>query len=151
MPARRKRTPVVVDTNVFIRSFKARSNTNANRRVIRLWLLGKQLQLIVCDDLVQEYLGVFTDVLGMDNETLTAGPHRFEADSRSTVVDLGKRYTESRDPDDNILLATAHAGRADYLVTNDRDLLELPGAFQHALSFRVVTPQVFLAEWDTSR
>ena len=65
MVARRKRTPVVVDTNVFIRSFKARSNKNPNRRIIRLWLLEKRLQLIVSDELIQEYLGVFADVLDM--------------------------------------------------------------------------------------
>jgi hypothetical protein len=51
MVARRKRTPVVVDTNVFIRSFKARSNKNSNRRIIRLWLVEKRLQLIVSDEL----------------------------------------------------------------------------------------------------
>src|SRR3990170_3808304 len=101
MPARRKRTPVVVDTNVFVRSFRARRNTNPNRWVIRLWLLEKRLQLIVCDELVHEYLGIFADVLAMDEETVTAWHQRFEADSRSTLVHLGKRYTESRDPNDN--------------------------------------------------
>src|SRR2546425_619285 len=104
MVARRKRRPVVVDTNVFIRSFKARSYKNPNRRIIRLWLLEKRLQLIVSDELVQEYLGVFADVLDMEEETVTAWHQRFEADNRSTVVNLGKRYTESRNPDDNLLL-----------------------------------------------
>lgn len=148
MVARRKRTPVVVDTNVFIRSFKARSNKNPNRRIIRLWLLEKRLQLIVSDELIQEYLGVFLDVLDMHEETVTAWQQRFD-DNRSTVVNLGKRYTESRDPDDNLLLATARSGRADYLVTNDRDLLELPAAFCRTLPFAIVTPETFLAEWES--
>jgi len=148
MVARRKRTPVVVDTNVFIRSFKARSNKNPNRRIIRLWLLEKRLQLIVSDELVQEYLGVFADVLDMDEETVTAWHQRFKADNRSTVVNLGKRYTESRDPDDNLLLATARSGRADYLVTNDRDLLELSEGFRRTVPFAIVTPETFLAEWE---
>lgn len=148
MVARRKRTPVVVDTNVFIRSFKARSHKNPNRRIIRLWLLEKRLQLIVSGELLQEYLGVFADVLDMDDETVAAWYQRFEADNRSTVVNLGKRYTESRDPDDNLLLATARSGRADYLVTNDRDLLDLPAAFRRSLPFAIVTPEAFLAEWE---
>src|SRR5260370_40125878 len=44
MVRRRSRMPVVADTNVFVRPFKARSNTNPNRRIIRLWLLEKRLQ-----------------------------------------------------------------------------------------------------------
>lgn len=55
-----------------------------------------------------------------------------------------KRYTESRDPDDNIFLSTARAGRADFLITNDRDLLDLPDVFQRTLPFIILTPQAFL-------
>ena len=150
MVARKKRTPVVVDTNVFVRSFKARRNTNPNRCVIRLWLVEKRLQLIVSNELVQEYLGIFADVLDMDEEALTAWQQRFVADSRSTLANLGRRYVESRDPDDNLLVATACAGRADYLVTNDRDLLELPEPFQRTLPFAIVTPQAFLAALEPS-
>ncbi|MBI3464176.1 MAG: putative toxin-antitoxin system toxin component, PIN family [Planctomycetes bacterium] len=149
MVARRKRVPVVVDTNVFIRSFKSQSNKNPNRRIIRLWLVEKRLQVIVSYELVQEYLGIFADVLDMDEETVMAWHQRFEADNRSTVVNLGRRYSESRDPDDNLLLATARSGRADYLVSNDRDLLELPAAFRHTLPFAIVTPETFLAEWES--
>ena len=59
MVARKKRTPVVVDTNVFVRAFKARSKTNWNQRTIRLWLLLKQLQLIVSDQLIEDCLTKF--------------------------------------------------------------------------------------------
>jgi len=47
MVRRKERTPVVVDTNVFVRSFKARSRANPNRRVIDVWLLERRLQLIL--------------------------------------------------------------------------------------------------------
>lgn len=49
----------------------------------------------------------------------------------------------------NLLLATARSGRADYLVTNDRDLFEPPAAFQRTLPFAIVTPEAFLAEWES--
>jgi predicted nucleic acid-binding protein len=100
---------VVVDTNVFVRNFKARSNNNPNRRVIRLWLLEKQLQLVISPEVTNEYLEIFAYVLGMDAETIDAWRVRFEEDSGCTVVQLARRYTESRDPDDNLLLATALA------------------------------------------
>jgi putative PIN family toxin of toxin-antitoxin system len=140
---------VVADTNVFVRNFKTRSNTNPNRRVIRLWLLEKRLQLVVSPELAAEYLEIFARILGMDTETIDAWRVRFEHDSRCTVVHLARRYVESRDPDDNILLATAQVGRAEYLITNDRDLLDLPEEFRRSIPFAILKPEDFLKGFGT--
>jgi len=145
---RKNRVPIVVDTNVFVRAFKSRSKVNANRRIVRLWLIEKKLQLIVSSELIDEYLEIFADVLGMDDATVREWQVRFQADRRSTLVGLGRRYTESRDPDDNKLLATATAGRAEFLITNDLDLLELPEGFRNRLRYDILTPQAFLRVWD---
>jgi putative PIN family toxin of toxin-antitoxin system len=144
MVLRKYRIRVVLDTNVFVRSFRSRVRRSANQRVVRLWLLERRLQLVVSLDLIDEYLGVFQDVLGMDQELIGQWRRRFTADPRSTLVGLGRRYAASRDPDDNLLLATATSGRAAYLVTNDRDLLELPADFLRTLRYEVVTPLHFL-------
>ena len=106
MVSRKQRIPVVVDTNVFVRAFKTRSRTSANQRIVRLWLLERRIQLVVSVGLIDEYLGVFHELLGMDEELIDQWQRRFATDSRSTVVGLGRRYTTSRDPDDNLLLAT---------------------------------------------
>lgn len=45
-----------------------------------------------------------------------------------------------RDPGDNYLIAHAVLAEVDYLVTGDRDLLELDDSFE----FRIVTPAQFL-------
>jgi putative PIN family toxin of toxin-antitoxin system len=148
MVVRKQRIPVVLDTNVFVRAFKSRSLTSPNQRVVRLWLLEKRLQLIVSQELIDEYLGVFQDLLSMDDELIDEWQGRFAGDSRSTVVRLGRRYTESRDPDDNALLATATAGRAAYLITNDRDLLELPASFRRILKFHVVRRANSWKRWN---
>jgi putative PIN family toxin of toxin-antitoxin system len=100
--------------------------------------------LIVSREVVEEYLEIFADVLGLDTDKVAAWRIRFEHDPRCDRVSLARRYTESRDPDDNIMLATATAGRAEYLVTNDRDLLELPEAFQRRLPYRIMPPLQFL-------
>ena len=150
MPTRKRRAAVVVDTNVFIRSFKARDNTNPNRRIVRLWLLERRLQLVVSRELTAEYLEIFAEVLGMDAALIDGWRLRFEEDPRVTVVRLGRRYTESRDPDDNVLLATAQAGKARCLVTNDRDLLELPTEVRRSLPFAIWTPGEFLEDWETA-
>lgn len=148
MVQRKKRLPVVLDTNVFVRSLKAGSNTNWNRRIVRLWLIERQLQLVVSAGLIAEYLGIFAGVLGMDAESVDEWRIRFETDGRSSLVKLGRRYTASRDPDDNLLLATATAGEARFLITNDRDLLELPDGVKQTLQYAIVKPQEFLKQWD---
>ena len=144
MVARKQRIPVVLDTNVFVRALKSRSQASSSARVVRLWLLEKKIQLLVCRELIAEYLGVFQAVLGLNDELIDRWQRRFASDPRSTVVRLGRRYRASRDPDDNLLLATATAGRAAYLVTNDRDLLELPDGFQRTLKYQILTPRRFL-------
>jgi putative PIN family toxin of toxin-antitoxin system len=97
---------------------------------------------------MQEYLEIFERVLGLDEEKVAQWRVRFEEDSRCQLVSLARRYTESRDPDDNLVLATATAGQANYLVTNDLDLLELPHAFQRRLPYRILRPRDFLKEMD---
>ena len=54
----------------------------------------------------------------------------------------------SRDPDDNLLLATAVAGKAKFLITHDRDLLDLPEAQRRKFKFEIVTPGDFLARLE---
>src|SRR5262249_2689379 len=114
------------------------------QRVFRLWLVEKRLQLVVSRELIDEYLEIFAEVLELDQTKITAWQMRFEDRSRCILVGLARRYTESRDPDDNLLLATATAGKAEYLVTNDLDLLELPIGFQRTLPVTILTPKEFL-------
>jgi putative PIN family toxin of toxin-antitoxin system len=144
MSARKHRVPVVLDTNVFVRSFKSRSKSSPNRRIVRLWLIERKIQLIVSDEVVDEYLEIFDNLLAMDKETVAQWQERSTDSPRVTVVKLGRRDQASRDPDDNVFLSTSRAGRAKYLVTNDRDLLDLPESAIKALPFSIVKPHEFL-------
>lgn len=149
MPRRKDRIPVVLDTNVFIRNFKSRSRQSPNKVIVRLWLVERWLQLIVSDPVIEEYLDIFRDVIQMDEETLEQWRIRLTADPRSTPVRLGRKYSESRDPNDNLMLATAYAGKAAYLITNDRDLLELSEGFRKTVRFEIVSPEQFLHEFGS--
>jgi uncharacterized protein len=60
----------------------------------------------------------------------------------TVVTDLPPLTGVVRDPDDDMIVATAVRGRADRIVTRDRDLLAL-GAYGNV---RVVTPRQFLDE-----
>lgn len=148
MSARKHWVPVVLDTNVFVRNFKSRSRLSPNRRIIRLWLLQRTLQLIVSDEIVAEYLEIFHEILQMNPDSVDGWRDRFAADRRTTLVKLARRDQLSRDPDDNVFLSTARAGKAKYLVTNDRDLLDLPQYLQKTLPFAILTPTHFLKQLE---
>jgi len=144
MSAKKERVPIVVDTNVFVRNFLSRNRTSANKKVIRLWLLEKKLQLIVSNEIINEYLEIFEEILGFNKELVDKWRSRLEKDPRTTLVNLVKSKIKSRDPDDNMLLQTALAGKVQYLVTNDKDLLEIPLSEQRKLAFVIVRPDQFL-------
>ena len=151
MVSRKQRIAVVLDTNVLVRALKTRSRTSPNQRILRLWLLNKRLQLVVSRPLVEEYLEVFGELLELDAELLDEWEQRFLHDARSTVVNLGRRYQFSRDPDDNLLLATAAAGPTEYLISNDRDLLDIDPVAVNSLTFEIVSPAVFLRRIEQAR
>jgi predicted nucleic acid-binding protein len=65
-------------------------------------------------------------------------------------VNLARRDIASRDKDDNVFLSTARAGKAKYLLTNDRDLLDLPAATKSRLPFAVLRPAEFLKKQSKS-
>lgn len=150
MVARKRRVRIVLDTNVLVRNFLTRSRTSPNRIIFRLWWWEKKLQLIVSPETSDEYLEIFSKVAHLSAADLAEWREIFAIDARCTLVNLARRYTESRDPDDNVFLATAAAGEAQYLITNDRDLLDLSGDFRKALPFEIQTPREFLQDWPTT-
>jgi len=144
MVARKHRTRVVLDTNVFVRNFTGRRRDSSNKRVITLWIQRRLLQLIVSREVIEEYLEIFEREVRMETRWLQEWRRRFESGQLCSVIGLARRYAQSRDPDDNVFLASAAAGTSAYLLTNDRDLLDLPEEFQRTLSFAIVTPREFL-------
>ena len=129
MPPRKARVPVVLDTNVIVGFFLSKTRQSANARVFDSWFITHRLQLIVSPPIIAEYLELLERV-DINISRIESFKLRMEAASTVTRVNLGKRFMFSRDPDDNTLLDTAHTGRARYLVTNDRDLLERASRFQ---------------------
>jgi hypothetical protein len=80
--SRRQRIAVVLDTNVLVRAIKTRSLASPNQRILRLWLINKRLQLVVSTALVEEYLEIFDELLGLDTRLLVGWKKRFLRDAR---------------------------------------------------------------------
>jgi predicted nucleic acid-binding protein len=92
---------------------------------------------------IEEYIELLRRI-GVGAERSARFRQRLLASPTVTRVNLGKRFPISRDADDDFPLATAHTGRARYLVTNDRDLLEIPADDKRRFRFEIVTPHHLL-------
>jgi len=148
MTRRKRRDNVVVDTNVFLANFLSPRTNSPNRRVIRLWLIEKAFKLAVTREIETEYLRIFSDVLGFDNNLLLRWQERFNNKRLTESVNRHINLRISRDPNDDMFIAVAIAARAKFLITNDRDLLDISDADKRKLKFQIVTPGQFLKQWD---
>ena len=125
MPPRNERIPVVFDTNVLAAYYLRSEGESANNRVYRLWRNRRELQLIVSAEIIAEYFEVL-ERIGTGDRRMARLEARLRGRETVTLVTPGPQPTESRDPDDNIMLAAAVVGKAKFLITNDRDLLDIP-------------------------
>ena len=112
------RLRAVLDTNVFLSAFLSRNPTSPTKEVIQRWQAGEFILLIsdaLIDELAEKLLErripsdqvtEFLALLAGTAEWITVPP-----DAVHPVV--------SEDPDDDVILACAVVGRADYLVTYD--------------------------------
>lgn len=139
MPPKKARLLVVLDTNVIVAQLLSKTRRSASSRVFDLWLVRRELQLIVSQPLIEEYLELLRRI-GVTEERIVRFQQRLLTARTVTRINLGKRFQVSRDADDDFLLATAHAGRAQYLVTSDRDLLEISAEERRPFKFEIVTP-----------
>jgi putative PIN family toxin of toxin-antitoxin system len=126
----------VLDTSVIIAGH--RSLRGASNEILRLWREKQSFQIVVSDSILIEW----TRVLFEQNV-----PERTIEDfsvilqrqalltSNSYIV-----YRIQTDPSDNMFLAAALEGRADYVVSLDRHLLEL----KHYHRIQIVRPNRFL-------
>ena len=143
MPTRKERIAVVFDTNILIANYLGKNLKSAVKKIFALWRIQRKLQLIVSNETVAEYLEIL-ERLNIPSKRIKAFSERIEKRLTVTKVSLGKIPIESRDVDDNLMLATALVGKADFLITNDKDLLDIAQADKKKFKFRIVTPVEFL-------
>ena len=128
---------VVLDTNVLVSGLAYPGSVPG--RIVATWRQGG-LDVVLSHYILDELARVFPRLprIGM-----TSGEIRDLVDSLMFLVDIvepeGVQAAELRDPADQPVLLTLQAGRADYLITGDKDLLAL------ANRYPIVTPAEFWA------
>lgn len=132
---------VAVDTNVFI-STVIKPENRVGMIVVRM--RNGEYTLLYAEEMLDELVEVITRDKIWKRYKLTEETVNTFVNS---IIEHGEKVEVvtvldvCRDPDDNILLALALDGKADYIVSGDKDLLELT-PFQ---GIPIVAPAEFLA------
>lgn len=112
---------LIVDTNLWI-SFIISNKQN----LLDAFLFNKEIRLLFSEELITEIqetikkpgLKKYFGTNALKEMLLTFEPF-------IDLVQVESIVTVCRDPKDNFLLALAKDGKADYLITGDKDLLDL--------------------------
>ena len=118
----------VFDTNVFVSSSLSKNSNSPTRELLQRWKNG-EFTLVICDQIAKELAEkLFERGIGFDaiEEQLTALAQAAEW----VIVPNEKIENLLSDPDDNIIVACAVEGKANYLVTYDPHFNPLNGEYK---------------------
>jgi len=117
----KKKIRVIFDTNIWISFLISKSMKDIDKLIF-----SERIVLLFSDELMTEFIDVTS------REKLK--PY-FTKEDIASLIDLIEEYGEivkvktkvniCRDKEDNFLLSLAKEGKADYLITGDKDLLIL--------------------------
>jgi putative PIN family toxin of toxin-antitoxin system len=127
----------VLDSSVIVSAFL--SGTGASAEILRLWRQDKAFQVILSDPILAEVIRVLLEHSIADSivEDFVAALHLLALMTDNLYV---VRRVE-QDPSDDVFLAAALEGQADYIVTLDRHLLSL----KQYHGVQIVRPTQFLS------
>jgi len=131
---------VVLDTNIFVSATLIKDGNED--RILRAWQRG-EFELILSQDILKEIgRALLYEKLRkfrwMTEEEITL---LLQLLAEESVLVSGKVVARaSRDPDDDKFLAAAVEGGAKYVVTGDKDLLDL----KHYRRVEIIRPAAFL-------
>ncbi|MBX7233655.1 MAG: putative toxin-antitoxin system toxin component, PIN family [Caldilineales bacterium] len=124
-----ERLRAVFDTNVFVSAYLSRSPSSPTQELIDRWLAG-EFTLLVCDAIVDELIEKLT-AYGVERDDIEAFIARF--DVMAEWVEVPAEAIVQRiplDADDDVVVACALEGGADFLVTYDPHFAPLGDTFE---------------------
>ena len=135
---------VVVDTSVFVTGYLSKTGKGCSSQIISRWRAGDFL-LIMSRQILEEIVGKFVEK-GIDENLIL---EFVEVVGKVALIIPGSYIVyrlDDIDPDDNMILAAAQEGKADYIVSLDaKHLLQL----KHHKGTQIVEPELFLRALDS--
>lgn len=137
----------VLDTNVFVSATLIQSGTED--KILRKWKSG-EFELVVSSQILKEIGRVlsykkFLKYFRMTQEELVLFLQML---SEESIFVEGKSKIEiCRDPDDNKFIDAAMEGRANYIVSGDKDLLIL----KNYKGISIISPAKFLKKFKSKQ
>lgn len=127
---------VVLDTNIFISAFIYHGMS----KIILDLVLKNKIKFCVSRDLKKEVLEKLKEFGAEEQEVSDA---KLFLDTKGIFITPNIEVKVCRDPKDNFILELAETCKADYIITRDKDLLDLPDkTWKNA---RIVKPEEFLS------
>ena len=134
---------IVLDTSVFICGLLSKGTSN---EILKL-ILDKKVLLLLTEEILREYVKViFYQKFKFDRSYALAFLR--ELSKKSMSGDTKEHFNLCRDKEDDKFLDIVYASKADFLITLDKDLLELRDEnkeFQiKEHKFQILRPEEFL-------
>jgi uncharacterized protein len=137
----------VLDTNTIASgAARFRDGTSPPVLILQAWIL-ERFEMLISESLFGEVVRTLSKpyfVAHVEPEVHVATLAALQSDA-TRVVPTTSVSGVARHPEDDLVLATAVSGRADYLVTGDKKLQQ-PGQFREVA---IVSPRDFLTHLET--
>ncbi len=125
----------VLDANVFISAILYHGIPS---QVLNLWRLEGKFALILSPETLAQVIGKLKSKFNFPDNLLEEWENLLQENIIPVLPE--HKIKICRDPRDDIVIATAVSGKANYLVTGDKDLLILKKYF----GIKIITPTEFL-------
>lgn len=116
-----KKDRIIIDTNLWISFLLSKRNSRLDRL-----FLDQSVTVLFSQELLDEFIEVarrpklkkYFNVADLESLLHQINLH-------AAFINVTSKFNECRDPKDNFLLSLALDGKANYLLTGDKDLLDL--------------------------
>lgn len=122
-----KRLRAVLDTNVFVSASLSKNANSPTRELLERWK-KKEFTLVTCDQIAKELIEKLKE-RGVPPEDIVEQVSALAASAEWVGVPEEKIEALLSDPDDNVVVACAVEGKANYLVTYDPHFDFLQGEY----------------------
>ncbi len=127
---------IVLDTNIFVSSFFG----GKPKEIIDLWKEG-EVTLCLSRAIIDEYINVLRRMnLGDEQELIELITYFKKGINCLFTANPPKLNIVERDPDDNKFIECAVSAEAKYIITGDKDLLDIKSYFE----IIIISPAEFL-------